>query len=160
MANVGPHDAECVPSGLVRDPQQPPTGLIMDGSATRSSRFDQSFRFVIPKLSFTAIHLDDYRPVKSTFDEATRDGQILPIFYSPIHLNPMWVVTGLEKSAHRWWTYLRHVTSIAWRSHLAEAGCGNVVGPCPSVALDVDDHRNSAKRKPIGSFNPEGELVS
>jgi hypothetical protein len=29
------------------------------------------------------------------------------------------------------------MTSIAWRSHLAEVGCGDVVGPCPSVALDV-----------------------
>jgi hypothetical protein len=27
-----------------------------------------------------------------------------------------------------------------WRSHLALAGCGGVVGPRPSTALDVDVH--------------------
>src|SRR5665213_2835395 len=30
------------------------------------------------------------------------------------------------------------MTSIAWHSHLAEAGCGDVAGPCPSIALDVE----------------------
>jgi hypothetical protein len=55
---------------------------------------------MIPKKQLVFVHFNHNGSVTSTFDESAGSGSILTILLGQIHLNPVRIVAGLEKSAH------------------------------------------------------------
>lgn len=97
---------------------------------------------MVPQLLHTEITLDGDDAVGIDLDHLRRDRvRLLPRLVvrlrtpSQLHLDPVRVVAGEMQSAAIG-PVLRHSPPSTWRSHLAEASCGTVLGPCPSTALD------------------------